>query len=217
MNKKIVLLVIAGAALAYGWAWQNRNNNAKIEVLSRTLAQLEQNQSRQMAGMQTQLIGLAPTLDKINDSYFEKSQDKAIFFHTNTLYLILMVDKKIESQLHVAETERTAQIAQEYGYYTNQLASLLLCTAMIQGSQTNSESRIVESVNAETKRLASVLSVELQKQIILAATDPAGVARQKQIVADLAQMKVEVEQIKAALLQPAANKLLKNSDFIVTR
>ena len=61
-----------------------------------------------MAAIQSQLTALTPALDKINNSYFEKSHEDAFFFHTNTLYLLLTVDRQIEAELQVAETERQA-------------------------------------------------------------------------------------------------------------
>src|SRR5664280_2612252 len=126
MNKTFFLLAFT-AALLCGCNKQTKLNTAKIEALTQNLVQFEQSQAKQMAEIQSQLAALAPTLDKMNDFYFEKSHDQAFFFHTNTLYLILMVDKNIESQLSVANTERAAQDKQLYGYYTNQLGTLYLC------------------------------------------------------------------------------------------
>jgi hypothetical protein len=198
MNKTFLLLALT-AALLCGCNKQTKLNTAKIEALTQNLVQFEQSQAKQMADIQSQLAALAPTLDKMNDFYFEKSHDQAFFFHTNTLYLILMVDKNIESQLSVANTERAAQDKQLYGYYTNQLGTLYLSTALIQEAVTNSESRITENVNAETRRLTGALSVELQKQIIQSAMDPAGTARQKEILESVADIKNDLELIKAKL------------------
>src|SRR5258706_10745405 len=126
MKKNCLLLLLAGAVLLCGCNKQAKINAEKIEILSRNIVQFEQGQASQMAALQAQLAALAPTLDKMSDSYFEKSHDQAMFFHTNTLYLILMVDKKIESQLQVADTERAAQNALAYNYYTNQMNTLYL-------------------------------------------------------------------------------------------
>ena len=199
MKKKSLLFVLAAGLLLCGCNQQTKINTAKIEALAQNLAQFQQGQNKLLADIQAQLTALAPTLDKMNDFYFERSHDQAFFFHTNTLYLILSVDKNIESQLSVANIERTEQNKQLYGYYTNQLGALYLCTALIQDSLTNSESRSVESVNAETRRVAGSLSVELQKQIIQSATDPAGVARQKEILAEVADIRNDLEQIKEKL------------------
>ena len=191
--------MLAAGLLLCGCNQQTKLNTAKIAELSRNLAQFQQGQNKQLADIQAQLTALAPTLDKMNDFYFERSHDQAFFFHTNTLYLILSVDKNIESQLQVANTERAKQNQQVDAYYTNQLGTLYLCTALIQDSLTNSEIRTIESVNAETRRVAGNLSMELQKQIIQSATDPAGVARQKEILAEVADIRNDLEQIKAKL------------------
>lgn len=199
MKIKILFPLLAAGLLLCGCNKQTKLNTEKIETLTRNVAQFQQSQARQMADIQAQLTALAPTLDKMNDFYFERSHDQAFFFHTNTLYLILNVDKNIESQLSVANTERAAENKLAYGYYTNQMGTLYLCTAVLQEAVTNSESRIVENVNAETRRLTGTLSLELQKQIIQSATDPAGVARQKLIMADVADIKADLELIKAKL------------------
>ncbi len=199
MKTTILFPLLAAGLLLCGCNKQTKLNTEKIETLTRNVAQLQQSQAKQLADLQAQLTALAPTLDKMNDFYFERSHDQAFFFHTNTLYLILNVDKNIESLLQVANTERTAENKLTYGYYTNQMGTLYLCTAVLQEAVTNSESRIVENVNTETRRLAGTLSLELQKQIIQSATDPAGVARQKLIMADVADIKADLELIKAKL------------------
>lgn len=199
MNIKILFPLLAGGLLLCGCNKQTKLNTEKIETLTRNVAQFQQSQTKQLAELQTQLTALADAMNKTSDDYFEKTHDQAFFFHTNTLYLILNVDKNIESQLSVANTERAAENKLAYGYYTNQMGTVYLCTATIQETVTNSESRIVENVNAETRRLTGALSVEMQKQIIQSATDPAGVARQKLIMADVADIRADLELIKAKL------------------
>ena len=78
-------------------------------MLSQNIIQFEQNQAKQMAAIQSQLTSLAPRLDQINSSYFAKNRDDEFFYHTNTLYLLLMVDKKIEAHLQVADTKSEAE------------------------------------------------------------------------------------------------------------
>jgi hypothetical protein len=199
MNKTILLFLSAAGLLLCGCNKQTKLNTEKIETLTRNLAQFQQAQARQLADMQAQLAALAPALDKMNDFYFEKNHDQAFFFHTNTLYLILTVNKNIESQLALADTERAEQNKLVYGYYTNQLGAVSLSTAALQSAMTNAEGRITDSVNAETRRLTEALSVELQKQIIQSAADPAGTARQKEILAEVAEIKNDLEQIKEKL------------------
>ena len=202
MTKINFIIVLASAALLCGCDKQAKINSAKIELLSRNIVQFEQAQAKQMAALQTQLTSLEPMLDKMNDFYFEKNHDEAFFFHTNTLYLLLMVDKKIEAQLSVADSERTLQNAQVYGYYTNQMAALALCTAQIEDALSASEARIEDKLNAETRRVSAAANDELLKQIKLSATpDPDAAARQKAMAADVTEIKRQLEQIKVQLGQ----------------
>src|SRR5271170_6131663 len=114
MQKICFLLSLAGAVLFCGCNKQAKINNQKIDVLNQKIIQLEQIQSKQMEALQLQLTSLAPMLDKMNNSYFEKNRDDALFFHTNTLYLLLTIGKQIEAQLQAADTEREAQNSQAY-------------------------------------------------------------------------------------------------------
>jgi hypothetical protein len=191
MKKIFLLLSLASTALLCGCDKQTKINSEKIELLSRNILQFEQNQIRQMATIQTELTSLGPMLDKMNDFYFEKSHDQAFFFHTNTLYLLLMVDKKIESQLQLADTERAAQNVEAYDYYTNQMATLF----QVQDALAAQEGRIEDKVNAETKSASD----NLQQQIKLLAPDAAAIARQQEMAATVAEIKRELDQVKAQL------------------
>ena len=187
------------AALLCGCDKQAKINSQKLELLSKNIVQFEQGQARQLASMQEQLTSLAPTLDKMNDSYFEKNHEQAFFFHTNTLYLILMVDKKIESELQLAATDRAAEKAQAYSYYTNQIGALELCTAQIEEALVGQENRIVEKVNTATKQVGAAWNDELQNQLKQFAPDAAATARQKEMAVDLGLVKNELVLIKAQL------------------
>jgi hypothetical protein len=191
MKNIFLSLSLASTALLCGCDKQTKINSEKIELLSRNIIQFEQNQVRQMATIQTELTSLGPMLDKMNDFYFEKSHDQAFFFHTNTLYLLLMVDKKIESQLQLADTERAAQNAQAYDYYTNQMATLF----QVQDALAAQEGRIEDKVNAETKSVSD----NLQQQIKLLAPDAAEIARRQEMAATVAEIKRELDQVKAQL------------------
>jgi hypothetical protein len=203
MKKCFFALTVA--ALLCGCDKQTKINTQKIEVLTRNISQFEQNQTKQMAAIQAELTSLGPMLDKMNDFYFEKSHDQAFFFHTNTLYLLLTVDKKIESQLQVADTERAAQNAaqntQTYAYYTNQMGTLFLCTAQIQDAITAGERRLEDNLTAETLRSSAATKDELLKQIKVLTPDTEEIARRKELAADVAQIKTELEVIKAQLGQ----------------
>jgi len=200
--KKIRLLpALTGAMLLCGCDRQTKVNMEKIELMSEKMVQLQQNQARQMEVFQTQLTSLAPMLDKMNNFYFEKGHDDALFFHTNTLYLLLTVDKNIESDLRVADAGRDAQNALAYDYHTNQLAMLHLYAAQIQDALDSQEKRIGDNVNAETRRVGAGLGDELTKQIKLSAPDATEAARLKEMAADLAQIKRDLNALKAQLGQ----------------
>jgi hypothetical protein len=73
---------------------------------------------------------------------------------------------------------------------------------------TAQESRIEDNVNTETKRTGLVLSDDLLTQIKLSAPDEADITRRRQMEADVAQIKLDLDQIMAHLgpitNQPAA-------------
>jgi hypothetical protein len=195
MNKAIFLPVLAGAVLLGGCGKQTKINTEEIKVLSQQMVQLQQNQARQMADIQTQLTSLAPMIDRMNNYYFEKTHDDAFFFHTNTLLLMLTVNNKIESELQTAEAERAAESVLAYAYHTNQLDLMQFHATQIQDAMTAQESRIEDNVNAETKRTGSLLSDDLLTQIKLSAPTEADIARQKQLEADVAQIRSDLDQL----------------------
>jgi outer membrane murein-binding lipoprotein Lpp len=197
MNKTCLLL--AATVLLGGCDKQTKINSAKIEILSQKIVQLEQTQSKQLAAIQSQLASLAPMLDKMNDFYFEKTHDEAFFFHTNTLYLLLTVDKKIESHLQLADTERESERELAFYYHTNETDTMYFCTAQIQDALTGQEKRIVDNVNAATRRVGTNVSEVVLKQIKLSAPDAAETARRQQLAADVAQIKRDLEAIKVRL------------------
>jgi hypothetical protein len=199
MKKKYILLSLSGAVFLCGCNKQAKINSEKIDILAQKIVQLEQIQSRQMAVLQSELTSLAPELNKMNSSYFEKNRDDALFFHTNTLYLLLTIGKEIETQLQVADTEREAQNSLAYFYHTNQLSTMYLCTAQIEDAMAGQESNIEDNVNAETRRVSTVLSDALLKQIKLSAPDAVETARRKKMEADVVQIQRDLDQIKAQL------------------
>jgi hypothetical protein len=201
MKKTCFLLSLAGATLLCGCGKQTKINTAEIKILSQQMVQLQQTQVKQMAAIQSQLASLAPMLDKINNFYFEKARDDALSYHTNTLYLLLAVDKNIESELQVADTERQTESSLAYSYHTNETDLLNFYAAQIQDAMITQESRIEDKVNAETRRVGADLGSELLKQIKLTAPDEAETARRRQLEADVVQIKRDLVQIKAQLTQ----------------
>ena len=208
MKKTCFLAVLTCAALLCGCGKQTKLNTEEIKILSQQMVQLQQTQAKQMAAIQTELTSLAPMLDKINNFYFEKARDDALSYHTNTLYLLLAVDKNIESELQIAATEREADSSLVYSYHTNEMDLLNFHAAQIQDAMAGQESRIADKVNAETRRVGADMSDELLKQIKLSAPDEVEIVRRKEMAADVAQIKRDIDQIKAQLgqmtNQPAA-------------
>ncbi len=207
MKKKCLLLSLAGAALLCGCNKQTKINAEKIEALSQRVAQLQQSEARQLAAIQSQMAALAPMLDKMNSSYFEKNHEDEFFYHTNTLFLLLTVDKKIEAHLQTADTEREAEHALAYYYHTNQTDTMYFCIAQIEDALAGQGKNIENNVNAETRRVGAALGEELVQQIKLSAPDEDEIARRKELAADVAQIKRDMETIKVRLgitNQPAA-------------
>ena len=212
MRNKKLLLALIGAVLLCGCDRQTKLNTAKIEMLSQKMVELQQAQAKQMAVFQTQLTQLAPMMDKMNSIYFEKTHDDALFFHTNTLFLLLTVDKKIESQLQVAGTDREADSLLAYTYHTNELDLLHFYNAQMQDAMiaqegrmwdalAGQEKRIEDNINTATRQTGANVGDELAKQIKLSAPDAAEIARLKQMAADLAQMKRDLDAIRSQLGQ----------------
>ena len=195
MKQTYFLLPLIGAALLCGCNKQTKINTEKIEALSQQVIQLQQSQTRQMAAIQSQLAALTPALDKINGSYFEKSHEDAFFFHTNTLYLLLTVDRKIEAQLRVAETERQADSSLAYYYHTNQNDTMYFCIAQIENSLEGMEGRMLDKISTQTR----VTGDQIMGQIKLLAPDQAEIARRQELAADVSQIKLELDQIMAYL------------------
>jgi len=176
-----------------------------------------------MTALQSQLTSLAPTLDRMNSAYFEKSRDDGFFYHTNTLYLLLMMGKSLEAHLKASDRERDAENSRVYAYHTNELEMSQLNLAQLldavarqesrldetvtnleswtQDAMTKQENRMEDKINAETRRAGATMSAELQNQIKLLAPDAAETARRRQLEADVAQIKHELELIKAQLGQ----------------
>jgi hypothetical protein len=199
MKQKYLLLSLAGAVLLCGCNKQTKINTAKIEALTQRVAQLQQSQSQQLAAIQSQLASLAPMLDKMNSAYFEKNHEAEFFYHTNELYLLLTVDKKIEAHLETADLEREAEKSLAYYYHTNQTDTMYFCVAQIEDAMAGQESRVENNVNAETRKVGAALGDELLNAIKLSAPDEAEIARRKELAADVVQIKRDMETIKARL------------------
>ena len=206
MTKVFLLLTLLTALGACGCNKQEKINSQKIDLLSQKLIQMDLAQARQMTLLQAQLTLLAPQLDKMNSTYFEKNRDDALFFHTNTLYLLLTIGKQIEARLQTDEANRSVEDAQAYSYHTNDLEMTYLCTEQIQAALTAQETRIEENLNEEIKSVAASLQDSLQKQITQAATpDPAEIAWRKQIEAEIAQIQRSLDALHSPPAAPSSS------------
>jgi hypothetical protein len=207
MQKTYLLVPLAGALLICGCNQQAKINSEKIDFLSQKIIQLEQIQTNQVAMLESQLTSLAPTLDKINHSYFERSHDDALFFHTNNLFLLLTIGKQIEAQLQAADSERQAHNSRTLADSTNQLAALYRGTTQIQDALTRQENRIVDNLNTETRQANAALSNALMlalsdgfsTQNKALAPDATETARRRQLEAAVAQIQRDLDLIKTRL------------------
>jgi hypothetical protein len=197
MKKTRLLSALAAAALLCGCDKQTRLNTEKIQALSQQIVQLQQSQARQLKTMQMELATLAPSLDKTNYYYFSRSRDDALFFHTNTLFLLLTIGQKIEAQLQYADTERQTENAQARHFHTNQMTALASGVAQMTNALANQARRIEENVNAETRRAGTSLGNELANQIKLSAPDSS--ARIIQLQAAMTQMQRDLALIKVGM------------------
>ena len=95
MQKIYVSFLIVVAAFLGGCDKQTQVNTEKIQALSQKIIQLQENQAKELAALQSQLASLPPMLDKMDSYYYAKGHDDALFYHTNSLQLLLAVDRKI--------------------------------------------------------------------------------------------------------------------------
>ncbi len=200
MKPTLFALCLGGLLALCGCEKQAKLNSQKIDLLTDKLAQQEQQQSKQLAVLQTQLAMLAPQLDKETSAYFEKNRDYALFFHTNTLFLLLTIGKQIEAQLTAADAARAEQNEHAYHYHTNQLSTAYLCAAQIEEELTALTKKLEEKITAETRQTAAGLSNALANRITSAtAPDATEIAWRKQIEAQTAQIQRELQAIRALL------------------
>ena len=199
MANKSLLLLLAGAVLICGCDKQTKINSAKIDALSEKVVVIQQVQSKQLAEIQAQLSALGPAMDKINGTYFEKNHEDAFFFHTNTLYLLLLVERKIEAELQTAATERHAEHDLAYAYHTNQLTAAALAVAQLTEALAGMEGRLQTNATAGTRQVVAAFTDELVEQIKASAPDAAAMARQQRLADDVAQLKSDLARIKIHL------------------
>jgi outer membrane murein-binding lipoprotein Lpp len=200
---RLLLILLAGAFLFCGCGRQEKINSQKIDALSAHIAQLEQQQRTQTALIQAELNALAPELSRVDNTYFEKNRDDALFYHTNTLFLLLTIGKQIESQLETAAAERQTQNTVGYNYHTNEITTMYLCAAQIEETLAEQQKDFVNSVNDNTHQQVVAVNDSLQKQIqqlqATMAAEGDEMARRKQMEAEISQMHRDLALILARL------------------
>jgi hypothetical protein len=186
---------------------QAKINGDKLDQLTDRFAREEQMQSNKMLLLQGQLALLGPQLDKEAGDYFAKNHEAALFFHTNTLFLLLTIDQHIEAQLQTTETELAAQARTLYHDHTNELGTLLLSAAHIEETVQGQLNQLEEKINAESARVNSATSNALMQELKLTPAPTADeLAWRKQISDELANLRRELEAIKTRF-NPAATNL----------
>jgi hypothetical protein len=195
MKNIYALFLVTGAAFLGGCDKQTQVNTEKIQALSQKIIQLQQNQAKELAALQSQLASLPPMLDKMDSYYYAKGHDDALFYHTNSLQLLLAVDRKISAEFRDASTERETANSLAYYYHTNQTDTMFFCAAQVEDTIAGQEKRIEDTVNAETRRVGG----DVQQQVKTLAPDKAEIARQTEMEADIVQIKRDLEVIKARL------------------
>ena len=163
MKTTSLWLALAGTLLLCGCGKQTKINTEEIKILSQQMVQLQQTQARQIAAVQSQLASLGPTLDKMNDFYFEKVRNDALFYHTNTLLLILTVNGKIESELKTAAAERQTDHSLAFAYHTNELDLMNFYAVQILDAMNGQEGRIEDQVKAGTRQTRADLRDDFVK------------------------------------------------------
>jgi hypothetical protein len=108
---------------------------------------------------------------------------------------LLTVDRKIEAQLQVAEAQRQSDSTLAYYYHTNQTDTMYFCVAQIENALQAMEARLGDKVNTETHRVGDAMAAQIKSS----APDAAEIVRQREMEAEVAQIKSDLDQIVAHL------------------
>jgi hypothetical protein len=193
MKIKMLLILLAGTALiSSGCNKELKQTTGKIAEQTQVLTALQEKQAQQISLLQTQLVALGPMLDEMSSARFQKSYADALFFHTNTLFLLLAVDRQIEAELKAAEARQQTEHDLVYSYHTNQLSLLQTNDVQFKEALLAQQSQLQTNINA--------IGAMLSQQIEALAPDAAEISRRQQIAADLDQIKLDLTQIKARLM-----------------
>lgn len=203
MPKILFPAALVAVALLCGCDKQTQVKTEKIDVLTQKMFILQQSQARQLEAIQSQLAALQTRLEKTSKAesdYFVQSQDRALFYHTNTLYFLLTVDKKIQGQFDLATAARDDAKTRALFYHTNLLDTVYFCTSQVADGMAAQEKRIEDNLNAQSTLMFKSLGEQLADQAKTAAADKAEAAKQiASLETKLVQMQRDLDQLKAQL------------------
>jgi len=203
---KIFYLFIAlvGALFLSGCDKQTQLNVQEINSLTQKMFANQQEQARELAALKAQMAVLPVQMDKTLLDYFVKSQEKALFYQTNALFLLLAVDKKIQSQFDLAAEGRELASRQAHAFHTNENELIIYCTAQTAAAIAAQEKRITDNLGAEIRRASTTLGTDLTNQFRqltadTLAADKSDATRLQAIQADLTRMQRDLDLLKARL------------------
>ena len=199
MQKAWISLALAALVVVCVCYQQTRTNTKKIEALSQKIVFLQQSQATALQTIQMQLTSIAPMLSQTNSYYFTKSYEKALFFHTNTLYLLLNIGEKIDEQLDVLGKERQAEDAVLGQYHIDLTNEVILSMAEIKSEMVGLEQRIQGAINLETKQVGSSLGDLLAAQTKSSAMAKDANAQQIKMEAAMTQIQHDLNLLKTRL------------------
>lgn len=196
MLKSQFCLLLAMTAALCGCNKQVQVNTEKIDVLTRKMFAVQQDQSKQLAEIQAQLAALAARQNKTAADYFASNQERALFYHTNTLYFLLTVDKKIQAEFQLAQAAGNTAGDRAFFYHTNELDTLYFCTTQIANALAAQEKRLTDSLKTETGQLDAAMA----SQKNAATADHAETLKRIQAIeASLAQVQTALGQLQVQL------------------
>lgn len=199
MKMNIFIPVLVAVVLLCGCNKDIRIKTEKIDELTQRMFAMQQEQARQLAEMRSQLSALPVHLDKTQLDYFVRGQEKALFYQTNALFLLLAVDKKIQAQFLEAAEARVAANQQAIAIHTNETELALYCTAQITAALASQEKSIFEDLSEEIHQASATLGNNLTNLVRQLAADTPYDDRLKSIETELTQIQRDLGMVKARL------------------
>jgi hypothetical protein len=203
MQKVHWLLVLTVALAVCGCDNQTQVNTQKIDVLTQKMFILQQAQASQLAAVQKEVADLPPLMDRLEKKYFTESQDKALFYHTNVLYFLLTIDKRIQAQFEQADAARKASDQLAYFYHTNETDTAYFCSSQIADAINAQEKRVEANFEDRLRQadvtISNALAVQAKALTANQAQLQAEAAKRAEMEAKIIQMQSDLAQIKTTL------------------